>query len=153
MKHMSHKSLVLTAVCMTGLSLTLVGCTQASSDTAAKAVSETVTSQFKVTHVDAIEARDLLEAKPQTVVLDIRTSKEIDKGYIEGAKFADFFEEDFAQKLTKLDRNTPYLVHCASGGRSTKALTTLEELGFTNIMHLDGGIKGWTKADLPLSRP
>jgi len=153
MKHLTHKSLVLTAVCMTGLSLALVGCTQASTDKTSETVSETVPSQFKVNHVDAVGARALLEARPETVVLDIRTPKEIDKGYIEGAKFADFFEDNFSEKLSKLDRDASYIVHCAGGGRSTKALTTLEELGFKNITHMDGGIKGWTAADLPLSRP
>jgi len=91
MKYLTHNSLVLTAVCMTGLSLAL--------DKTSETVSETVPSQFKVNHVDAVGARALLEARPETVVLDIRTPKEIDKGYIEGAKFADFFEDNFSEKL------------------------------------------------------
>ena len=153
MKRMTYKPLVITAACIAGLSLTLVSCNQASSDNIVQPVPETIASTFKAAHVDAIGAQALLKSKPETVVLDIRTPKEIDKGYIEGAKFADFYQEDFSEKLSKLDRDASYLVHCAGGGRSTKVLTTLEELGFKNVTHLDGGIKGWTKADLPLSRP
>jgi len=55
--------------------------------------------------------------------------------------------------VLKLDKDTPYLITCEGGGRSTKALTTLEELGFTNITHLDGGMKDWNKAELPVRTP
>jgi len=59
--------------------------------------------------------------------LDIRTPEEIEKGHIPDAIFSDFQSNDFSEKLSKLDRNTPYIVHCAGGGRSTKALKVLEE--------------------------
>jgi len=85
--------------------------------------------------------------------LDIRTPKETNRGHIEGAVFADFFENDFKENLSKLDKEKPYLITCGSGGRSTRALTTLEELSFTNITHLDGGMKDWNKADLPVKTP
>jgi len=55
--------------------------------------------------------------------------------------------------VLKLDKDAPYLITCGSGGRSTKALTTLEELGFTNVTHLDGGMKDWHKAELPVKTP
>jgi len=55
--------------------------------------------------------------------------------------------------VLKLDKDTPYLITCESGGRSTKALTTTEELGFTNVTHLDGGMKDRNKSGLPLKTP
>ena len=33
-----------------------------------------------------------------------------------------------------------------------KALIVLEELGFSDIIHLDGGIMGWTEAGLLITR-
>lgn len=104
-------------------------------------------------HVDVQGAYALLSKNPNAVVLDVRTPKEIAGGYIEGAVFADFFDDNFTEQLTKLDRDTPYLVHCKSGGRSTKALTRMSELGFTNITHMDGGLDGWKRENLPLTRP
>jgi len=35
------------------------------------------------------------------------------------------------------------ILYCASGGRSALAAQTLHELGYSNVAHLDGGIKGW----------
>lgn len=108
-------------------------------------------TDFNVTHVNSIEAKSLLDTQPELVVLDIRTPKEIKEGHIEGAIFVDFKNHDFADQLSKLDRSTSYIVHCAGGGRSMKALIVLEELGFTDITHLDGGMIGWSEASLPIT--
>ena len=110
-------------------------------------------SKFQVNYVTALGAKTLLDRKAEIVVLDIRTPEEVAKGHIDRAVFADFYAEDFRQQLTKLDPSAHYIVHCRSGGRSTKALTTLKELGFTKITHMDGGLRDWNKADLPLTQP
>ena len=39
--------------------------------------------------------------------------------------------------------------HCASGGRSALAADTLQQLGFTNVAHLDGGFNAWKQAGQP----
>ena len=134
------------------LALSQASCTRANTDDSRLQVTEQASQQFHVTHVDAVGAQALLKTKPEAIVLDIRTPKEVAKGHIEGAVFADFYADDFAEQLTRLDKETHYVVHCGSGGRSTKALSTLEELGFTNITHMDGGIQGWNKANLPLTK-
>ena len=138
--------------CIAGAAFSLAACEQAKTETLPAQESSEMSPALKVTYVDAKGAYALLKVKPETVVLDIRTPKEIKNGFIEGAVFADFYDTDFAQQLTKLDRDTPYVIHCGSGGRSTKALTTLEELGFTNITHMDGGMNDWQSANLPLTK-
>lgn len=58
------------------------------------------------------------------------------------------------------DPSTPYhkeefaparriILHCASGGRSALGAATLKEMGYTNVAHLDGGIKAWSEAGKP----
>jgi rhodanese-related sulfurtransferase len=42
------------------------------------------------------------------------------------------------------------ILHCASGGRSALAAATLQQLGYTNVAHLDGGLKAWKEAGLPV---
>ena len=104
-----------------------------------------------ITHVDAKGAAKLIEEKKVTVI-DVRTQNEFADGHIEGAKVIDFTEDDFKTKVAALDKATPYLVHCAAGGRSTKALDTFKKLGFSNITHLDGGLNAWTAAGLKLTK-
>jgi rhodanese-related sulfurtransferase len=105
----------------------------------------------KIEHVDAAGAAKLVTDK-KVVVLDIRTPKEYQAGHIAGAKNLDFYERDFAQKLATLDKATPYLVHCAAGGRSTKSLDQFKKLGFKSVVHLDGGFKAWEKAGQPVEK-
>ena len=104
-----------------------------------------------IKHADAKAASAILAASTDIRILDIRTPGEYSQGHIQGANMIDFKSANFAQEISKLDRHTPYVVHCASGGRSTKSLELFKELGFTNITHLDGGILGWKEAGLPLT--
>lgn len=96
------------------------------------------------------QAAELLQADRNVVVIDVRTPGEYRSGHLKNAINVDYTAPDFEQKLTKLDRNATYLVHCAVGGRSTKSLPVLEKLGFRNIRHLDGGIQAWQRVGLPV---
>jgi len=102
-----------------------------------------------VHHVNAVEAQKLIAAK-KVVVLDVRTPKEFAAGHIAGATNINFLSADFAKALSGLDPNQTYLVHCAVGGRSTQALPKIEPFHFQSLYHLDGGIKAWEKAGLPV---
>ncbi len=96
------------------------------------------------------EAFDFIAAyKP--VVIDVRTSGEYDSGHLEAASsLLDYYAPDFREQLSKLDRNAKYLIYCRSGNRSGSALGIMKDLGFTDIRHIEGGIKAWTGAGLPV---
>lgn len=106
----------------------------------------------KVDHVDAAAAAKLLASDKKPVVLDIRTPGEYAEGHIAGSKMIDFRSADFEKKVSALDRDKSYLVHCRSGGRSTESLKTFEKLGFKHIIHLDGGISDWEAAGQPVTK-
>lgn len=42
------------------------------------------------------------------------------------------------------------ILHCASGGRSALAVKSLQELGYSNIAHLDKGFNGWKEQGQPV---
>lgn len=111
-----------------------------------------------VKHVDATEASKLLAAHDDKVpaktvsVIDVRTPEEFSEGHIKGAQNIDIASATFKADLAKLDRSKTYLVHCAAGGRSTRSLSILNQLGFKSIVHLDGGLNGWRKAGLPVEK-
>ena len=107
------------------------------------------TNVTRITHVNAEQAQKLVTAR-QVVVLDVRTPKEFAAGHIAGAKNLDFSAADFEQSLAALDKNQTYLVHCASGSRSTRSLPQFEQLKFKSIYHLAGGLRAWQKAKLPV---
>ena len=104
-----------------------------------------------VQHVDAQKAQKLVLEK-KVAVLDVRTPGEFNRGHIGGATNIDFQGPDFEQKIEGLDRSKNYLVHCASGGRSTRSLLLFKKHQFLSIYHLDGGLKAWEKAGLPVEK-
>jgi rhodanese-related sulfurtransferase len=104
-----------------------------------------------VEHVNPKQAQKLIQDK-KIVVLDIRTPGEFTTGRIVGAKNIDFQAPDFEQQIEHLDKSKSYLVHCASGGRSTHSLLLFKKHQFQSIYHLDGGIKAWQKSGLPVEK-
>jgi phage shock protein E len=120
-----------------------------SASAADEAVSPPTTNS--VSHVNAQQAQKLIADK-KIVVLDIRTPEEFAAGRIAGATNINFRAADFAQRLAGLDKSQTYVVHCATGNRSTQALPTFDKLQFKSLYHLDGGIKGWDKAGLPVQK-
>ena len=105
-----------------------------------------------VTNVDAKEAAKLV-ATGKVTVLDVRTAEEFAEGHIAGATNINFMAKDFAAQTGQLDRNKTYLLHCASGGRSKRCLPQLKQLGFKEIIHLDGGMAAWEEAGNPVVKP
>lgn len=42
------------------------------------------------------------------------------------------------------------ILHCATGGRSALAAAALQDMGYNNVAHLDGGFKAWVEAGRPI---
>ena len=55
---------------------------------------------------------------------------------------------DLGTRRTELpaDRASQILVYCRTGNQSAIAAQTLLDLGYTNIVNLDGGMEGWVRA-------
>lgn len=101
--------------------------------------------------VSPADATELVESAPEDlVILDVRTPEEFAEGHIEGASLIDFYRDDFADQLADLDRDTPYLIYCRSGNRSGQARSIMEDLGFTDVTDVDGGIVAWAGEGQPL---
>ena len=113
-------------------------------------------SSTSIKDISAVEAHDYLtsdsRARDKVVVLDIRTAKEFSDGHIQGAKNLNFLSDDSKDKLGKLDRDRIYVMHCQSGGRSGKAKSLFKELGFTRILHIQDGYRGWASAGFPVAK-
>ena len=92
-------------------------------------------------------------------LIDIREGDElVQDGKIEGAVHAPRGMIEFYADPTlpyhkpEFDKNKRLILHCAGGGRSALAAQTLKQMGYDNVAHLDGGIKAWKEAGLPVSK-
>lgn len=93
------------------------------------------------------QAKELIEANPSLVVLDVRTEEEFHSERIEGAK--NIPVDDLEIRLTKLNPNDKILVYCRTGNRSTQAAKILVQNGFSDFYHMVGGIVSWIQAGYP----
>jgi len=103
-------------------------------------------------NVDAAGALEAIQTMDNLVVLDVRTPEEFAEGHIDGAINVNFYDDDFREQLDALDKSIPYLLHCRSGGRSSKALKTMRALGFQKVIHLEGGILAWNRSGYALTQ-
>ena len=103
-----------------------------------------------ITHINAQEAHARIQTHPDMVILDLRTPDEFEMFFILGAVNIDCLHRSFKRKLALLGKDTEYLVHCHMGGRSLPALEIFKELGFKNIVHMDGGMRAWNEEELPV---
>jgi len=73
------------------------------------------------------------------ILLDVRTPEEYDSGHLEGALNINWYDNDFKDKVSALDRSKAVYLYCKAGGRSTKAAEVMREMGFKNVVNLEGG--------------
>ncbi len=76
-------------------------------------------------------------------LIDVRTPAEYEAGTIEKAVNINIMDADFANQIDKLDKNRPVFLFCKVGGRSVRAATQLEEMGFITIYDMADGYLGW----------
>lgn len=76
------------------------------------------------------------------VLLDVRTSAEYREGHVPGSKNIDVAEIATVTSLIK-DKKTPTFVYCLSGARSSRAVSALKSMGYTNVKNI-GGISSYS---------
>lgn len=98
--------------------------------------------------IDAKAFSEKIATTPNPQILDVRTPEEFSSDHIDKAVNINWLGDNFVAEAEKLDKTKPVFVYCKSGGRSQSAVQKLEELGFTNIYQLQGGILKWDAAGL-----
>lgn len=91
--------------------------------------------------------------KEGVVLVDLRERDELDaQGIIPGAIHAprgmlEFYADaSTTYHREQFDPDARTILYCASGGRSALACSTLKELGYRDVAHLEGGFKAWAGA-------
>lgn len=95
------------------------------------------------------DARKLIE-EATTTIIDVRTPEEYGEAHLARAINIDISTPDFLEKIESLDKSHPYVVYCATGGRSARAVAEMEQREFTAVYNLMGGISGWIRGGLPV---
>lgn len=109
--------------------------------------------------IEPAEARRMA-ARGEAVLVDIRDVRELAReGRLAGAEHAPrgmlefWFDPASEYHKPVFDRpDKTFVLFCAAAGRSALAAKALEDMGFENIAHMDGGFGRWRDEDLPIVR-
>lgn len=103
--------------------------------------------RVRETTADEIKAR--LDRKDKFVLVDVREDREYDADHIVGAVHLGkgIIERDVEAKYPALD--TELVLYCGGGFRSALAADNLQKMGYTNVLSMDGGWRGWNDAGYP----
>ncbi len=87
----------------------------------------------------------------QPLLIDAREPAEYEMSHLAGALQLDPETTDF-RVFTDLDKNTPIVVYCSVGYRSSKIADMLSAEGFSNVSNLEGSIFTWANEGRPIVR-
>jgi rhodanese-related sulfurtransferase len=105
----------------------------------------------------ATAPQDLVPAQVQELqqggaqLVDVRMADEREAGRIPDDT-AHIELDDLSEQAGSLDRDRPLVFYCRSGSRSAMAAQAFAAAGF-DAHNLDGGLKAWVAAGLPLDPP
>jgi rhodanese-related sulfurtransferase len=107
-------------------------------------------SRIKETSVD--EVKQKLDRGEKFLLVDVREESEFAKDHLPGAIHLGkgVIERDVEARIP--DLNTPVVLYCGGGFRSALAADTLQKMGYTSVLSMDGGVRGWREKQFPMTR-
>ncbi|GAA0983267.1 MULTISPECIES: adenylyltransferase/sulfurtransferase MoeZ [Nocardiopsidaceae] len=108
------------------------------------AVSEEATEAAAGSTITAPELKELLDNKPGDVFLvDVREKNEYEIVSIPGATLIPKGEFLNGKAFERLPQDKRIVLHCKSGVRSAEALAAVHAAGFSDAVHVGGGVLAW----------
>ncbi len=110
---------------------------------------EDAKKRIRETSIDEIKAR--LDRGDRFLLIDVREEGEYAKDHLPNAIHLGkgIIERDIEERVPEL--STPLVLYCGGGYRSALAADNLQKMGYTNVLSMDGGIRGWREKHLPLT--
>ncbi|HEY1375517.1 MAG TPA: rhodanese-like domain-containing protein [Gemmataceae bacterium] len=104
-------------------------------------------ARVKECTVPDVKAR--LDRGERLNLLDVREESEYAAGHIPGAVHLGkgIIERDVEGKYP--DKSSELLLYCGGGFRSALAADNLQKMGYTNVISVDGGMRGWRQGGYP----
>lgn len=109
---------------------------------------DSVRPLIKETDVAAVAQR--LANGEKLLLIDVREDHEWQVSRIPGSIHLGrgIIERDIAGIIS--DKNQEIILYCGGGFRSALSTYNLQQMGYQNVISMDGGIRGWKEAALPL---
>jgi rhodanese-related sulfurtransferase len=109
-------------------------------------------ARARVKECTAAQAKARLDRGEVLHFLDVREDHEFTKDHAKGARHLGkgIIERDVETRIP--NKEAAILLYCGGGYRSVLAADALQQMGYTNVVSMDGGINAWRDAGYPMER-
>jgi len=113
----------------------------------------TADAKTRVKEWSVAETKRRMDAGEKFLLVDVREDNEWQRGHIPGAVHMGrgIIERDIEQAVP--DHAATLVLYCGGGFRSALAADNLQKMGYTNVISMDGGWRGWSEAGFPTKKP
>ena len=107
-------------------------------------------TRVRETNVEAVKRQ--MDGGGKFVLVDVREESEFAKDHLPGAIHLGkgIIERDIEARVP--DLGAEIVLYCGGGFRSALAADNLQKMGYTNVISMDGGIRGWREKGYPLTK-
>ena len=109
-------------------------------------------SKKHVKECTVADVKHKLDRNEQFHLIDVREESEWAAGHLPKSQHLGkgIIERDIESKIP--DTAAPIILYCGGGFRSALAAENLQKMGYTNVISMDGGFRGWKDAGLPIEK-
>jgi rhodanese-related sulfurtransferase len=109
-------------------------------------------AKTRIREVTVDDVKQRLDAGERFELVDTREESEFARGHLPRARHLSkgVIERDVESAIP--DPATPIVLYCGGGFRSALAADNLQKMGYTNVVSMDGGWRGWNEAEFPVER-
>lgn len=109
-------------------------------------------AKTRVAEINIDQYKQMLAKGEEHILIDTREESEWAAGHVMGAMHLSkgIIERDIETKIP--DKSTPLVLYCGGGFRSALAGDTIQKMGYTKVISLDGGWRALQTADIPLEK-
>ncbi len=107
-------------------------------------------ARVRVKECTVAEAKARLDRGEVAHFLDVREDHEFAKDHAKGARHVGkgIIERDIETLIP--DKQATIVLYCGGGYRSVLAADALQQMGYTRVTSMDGGIRAWRDAGYPM---
>jgi rhodanese-related sulfurtransferase len=109
-------------------------------------------AKSRIKEADFREIKRRLDHHEKLKLVDVREDNEWARGHLPGAVHLGkgIIERDIEQAFP--DKGAALVLYCGGGFRSALVADNLQRMGYTNIISMDGGWRGWFEAGYPVEK-
>ena len=108
-------------------------------------------AKIRETTIDEVASR--IKRGEKLLMVDTREDDEWRSGHVAGAIHLGkgVIERDI--EATIPDKSAEIILYCGGGFRSAIAAESLQQMGYKNVVSMDGGFRAWKEKGLPVEKP